>query len=355
MNRIDSHINQNIKTIALYNHKGGVSKTTTAFNLGWALADQGKKVLLIDLDPQCNLSGMLAGFSSEDNIEEKWYSENSGVRSLSSMRNSISKCDQLTDILERMQGEPMATNHPNLKCILGHISISELDPDLSLTFKVHRGIPSTEKMPALFVNCLRKLGEQAEADIVIYDLSPSIGALNELTLLTSDYFIIPCLPDYFSLQTISSLSNKIVQWKKEITDFLDSVNPDERFMCDTTFMGYVMQNFRPRSGKPAQSFQKWIERISNEFKSNFVPQLDKCHIKHLDQCGKLCMAEISNFNSLIAVSQNCSKPVFCLEEQDIKGSTNVTGAALNTMLDKVSEFANAFTAFARKVLERISD
>jgi chromosome partitioning protein len=43
--------------ISLFNHKGGVSKTIPAFNLGWAMADRGKRVLIVDGDPQCNLTG----------------------------------------------------------------------------------------------------------------------------------------------------------------------------------------------------------------------------------------------------------------------------------------------------------
>lgn len=49
------------KTIALFNHKGGVSKTTTTFNLGWMLAEKGKRVVLLDTDPQCNLTGLILG------------------------------------------------------------------------------------------------------------------------------------------------------------------------------------------------------------------------------------------------------------------------------------------------------
>jgi len=47
------------KKISLFNHKGGVSKTTTTFNLGWMLAEKGKKVVIVDADPQCNLTGMV--------------------------------------------------------------------------------------------------------------------------------------------------------------------------------------------------------------------------------------------------------------------------------------------------------
>jgi len=51
------------KKIALFNHKGGVSKTTTAFNLGWALAANGRRVVLVDADPQCNLTGLILGYT----------------------------------------------------------------------------------------------------------------------------------------------------------------------------------------------------------------------------------------------------------------------------------------------------
>lgn len=47
--------------ICLFNHKGGVSKTTTTFNLGWMLARHNKRVMMVDCDPQCNLTGMVLG------------------------------------------------------------------------------------------------------------------------------------------------------------------------------------------------------------------------------------------------------------------------------------------------------
>ena len=59
---------QMAKTICLFNHKGGVSKTTTAFNLGWMMALKGKRVLLADFDPQCNLTGMVMGFKGVDDL-----------------------------------------------------------------------------------------------------------------------------------------------------------------------------------------------------------------------------------------------------------------------------------------------
>jgi cellulose biosynthesis protein BcsQ len=60
--------------ISLFNHKGGVSKTTTTFNLGWMLARKDQRVILVDCDPQCNLTGMVLGFDHlerPDSIEGK--------------------------------------------------------------------------------------------------------------------------------------------------------------------------------------------------------------------------------------------------------------------------------------------
>src|ERR1700722_14102671 len=58
-----------IKRIALFNHKGGVSKTTTTFNLGWKLASKGHRVVMVDSDPQCSLSGLVLGYKGQDEFE----------------------------------------------------------------------------------------------------------------------------------------------------------------------------------------------------------------------------------------------------------------------------------------------
>src|SRR3954471_12906654 len=57
------------KRISLFNHKGGVSKTTTTFNLGWMIGSKGKRVVLVDCDPQCNLTGMILGFKGAADLE----------------------------------------------------------------------------------------------------------------------------------------------------------------------------------------------------------------------------------------------------------------------------------------------
>jgi len=61
--------------ICLFNHKGGVSKTTTTFNLGWMLAERGQRVLLVDTDPQCNLTGMVLGYKGPTELARFYRDE----------------------------------------------------------------------------------------------------------------------------------------------------------------------------------------------------------------------------------------------------------------------------------------
>ena len=69
--------------ISLFNHKGGVSKTTTAFNLGWAMAESGKRILIVDGDPQCNLTIFSL---PEEEIYEIWVREDNYIEDFDNAR-----------------------------------------------------------------------------------------------------------------------------------------------------------------------------------------------------------------------------------------------------------------------------
>ncbi|WP_218190126.1 ParA family protein [Plesiomonas shigelloides] len=76
-----------MKIISLFNHKGGVSKTTTAFNLGWMLAEQGHKTLIVDADPQCNLTALVLDYNAIDDAQEL-YQNNPGCDIASGLAES---------------------------------------------------------------------------------------------------------------------------------------------------------------------------------------------------------------------------------------------------------------------------
>ncbi len=354
-------------SICLFNHKGGVSKTTTTFNLGWSLARHGKKVLLVDLDSQCNLTGLVLGYQAiDDDVMGSFYASRSNLTMqpiVEALINGVAPAD-----FEKMdRGQLLATGHDNLKLLPGHLDLADLDSQISVALKIAAGIPATRNIPGNLPAILQMIARNNDIDIVIYDLSPNVGGLNEVILMSSDYFIVPTSPDYFCLQAIGSLQKNISKWKREVRRFREENGFDTRgfsIQNEPKFIGAVQQRYRPRNEKPATSFQAWIDKIRTAINTNLVPELKKidCVVDQSKVQAALTgtglepydLAHVPDFNSLIAISQQLSKPVFALTDTEIKATGHVFGHAEVTMLESRNRFDEIFTQLGERVLRLIS-
>jgi len=138
-----------MKLISFFNHKGGVGKTTTTFSLGWALADQGKKVLLVDGDPQCNLTGTVLGFDG-DNDFEKFY--------LSHPRADINTC--MSPVFnsrphELNPGELVETKREGLYLFMGHIDLADNESQLAVAISTGAALPALKNLPGSLCALIR--------------------------------------------------------------------------------------------------------------------------------------------------------------------------------------------------------
>lgn len=337
------------RILSLFNHKGGVSKTTTSFNLGWALADLGKRVLIVDGDPQCNLTGMVLGFDGQDDFEE-FYQEEPDSNLCAALRPAF------TGAPEKLAPPTLrSTKHKSMWLLAGHIDLSDYEAQLAVAFTTVTSLPALRNLPGAVGHLLRTTAEKNKIDIVIVDMSPSVGALNQSLLLCSDYFLVPTSPDYFCYLAVNSLAKVLPRWNFAAAQLRGHDAGLAYPLSDAPpqFLGIVSQRYRPRSGAPAAAFQKWIDRIKKAVEETLVPSLSKQKMaiskqefmaaKPKDTPYNLC--NIADFNSLIAKSQGLRTPVFALTDAQI----NEVGVVLDQMRGNRDEFQRTFKHLATTI------
>ncbi|WP_437336330.1 ParA family protein [Sorangium sp. So ce394] len=164
--------------ISLFNHKGGVSKTTTTFNLGWALTDLGFRVLLVDGDPQCNLTGTVLNFSGHEDFED-FYTRVPHANLFSTLQPAF------TGRPEAIASATVeATKKQGLSILAGHIELAEYEAQLAVAFSTGVALPALKNLPGAVGRLLRMTASEHGADVVLVDMSPSIGALNQSLFLS---------------------------------------------------------------------------------------------------------------------------------------------------------------------------
>lgn len=195
------------KRVALFNHKGGVSKTTTTFHLGWMLASKGHRVILVDADPQCNLSGLILGLKGEDEFDKFYESES--ARNLRA--GLVPAFESQPRAIEPVECVPV-DGREGLFLLPGHIRLSEYEVTLGIAQELSGSIQTLQNLPGAISHLLSITADKYGADIVLVDMNPSLSSINQNLLMTSDYFIVPTSPDYFSLMAIESLTAVLPRW-----------------------------------------------------------------------------------------------------------------------------------------------
>lgn len=334
------------KKIAFFNHKGGVSKTTTVFNVGWMLASKGKKVIMVDADSQCNLTGMVMGFKGLEELDED--KDNIKV-ALSPAFESRPKLIEAVNCF-------VIENRENLYLLPGNIKFAEYDITLGMAQTISDSIVTLKNLPGAINYLLDKTAEKYDADYILIDMSPSLSSINQNLFMISDYFIIPSSPDYFSLMALDSLSNVLPKWYKQSLKLQgNEILQDAEYKFPNKipkFLGNIIQNFNVRSDKPTKGFEKWFEKINALTTRKFVPLLEKEAMLIKKHCypTEYLLARIPNFNSLVTYSQDHNIPVFELTEEELHQS----GTVLDLSEVKIDKFRGVFADLADDII-RMTD
>lgn len=231
------------KIFSIFNNKGGVGKTTIAWNLANSLGEKGKKVLLIDFDPQCNLSVAMLG---EERFVQELPSENTPYGK--TIRSYLQRFLQNSGGQEIFLHKGEHTNE-NVSLIAGDFWLNVYADSLNVGSDLLAGTGLSR------YTVLTKIVEAAEAtsgdnfDIVIVDLTPSFGALVRAAFYSSDYFLVPCTSDNFSAYCVGLIGQMVPSfiddWKVGLNRFRAS-NPNDKTFDKygrPVFGGWVFNGF----------------------------------------------------------------------------------------------------------------
>ncbi|MDD9177072.1 AAA family ATPase [Aliivibrio sp. S2TY2] len=241
------------KTISVFNNKGGVGKTSIIWNLAVSLADLDKNVLLLDFDPQCNLSIACLGDQEFSNLLQTSPAHPFG-KTVKAFALPYIQQNRFGDIYT--SSPKIANRNGRLDIVPGDFWLNSFSDVLNVGTDVIGGSGLYRFiLPELLTQEASRIND-IEYDYVLIDLPPSFNTLVRSSLYCSDYFLVPCTPDLFSSYCVGLIGEMlplfIQDWEQGKQRYLQS-NPNDPVILSKgmpKFGGWVFNNFdtRKRNG-----------------------------------------------------------------------------------------------------------
>lgn len=332
------------KKLLFANNKGGVGKTTLAFNCAVKFSEMGYKTVLVDLDPQCNLSRLALGV-----FEETLFADNQ--KTIYTVLEGIIKGG--SDIDKSVHFEEIGPSG-NLFILPGSLNLSQYENSLISSYgDAAQGVERGFFITSAIDRFLTEKGLDEDIDLFIIDTSPNLNLLNRVLFLGSDYFITPLMPDAFSVQGIENLGNTFEEWKdswKKTARVLakdKGISHNKVLDGDGLFIGYVINSYNQYSKKPIKSNEEWIERIPAYIKKYLSEK--HCRNGLVEKSWTSSLALIKDFGQLSPLAQIKNKAIFNLDPV-VDGFENIKGTKEN-----LEQSQKEFSALSEKILKIISE
>lgn len=361
-----------MKSMAIFNNKGGVGKTTLSFHMAHALAEIGKKVLVIDLDPQCNFSIFAL---TETQIEEIWKAEEEFVdqyqvavdaRTPQQMSAIVNKHRSIHFIMKPVEEgisdpaymPPSIQLANNLNFIPGRLSLHMYEDRISSRWaEVFVG----DDLAIRTITNIRSIAERYAAnlgaEIVLYDTSPSLGMLNRVALSMADAFVVPCNPDLFSLYGIKNIGRSLDGWSKNF-GILRQVLPRSRQSllpeAGVKFLGYSVYKATRYAGQNEwnlatghYNYAKQIpqtieENISSNLRASLPPEKLNSPIG-----GEAVM---HSHQTMATMAQKYKTPMWLVPDRDLEPGDRST---IGGNAGRYRATQQAYQTFASDILDRL--
>lgn len=325
-----------MKTITLFNNKGGVGKTSLVYHLSWMYADFGLSVVAADLDPQANLTSM---FLDEDRLEALWTDDGHAQTVYGAFQPLL----EGTGDVAAPHTEDVS---PGLALLVGDLALSAAEDELSSQWPdcLDRKPRAFRVLSGLW-RILELAAEKTDADLVLVDVGPNLGALNRAALVAAEEVVIPLAPDLYSLQGLRNLGPTLRRWRGEWAERLERV-PDsvKRLSLPPGSMhpaGYIVLQHAVRLDRPVKAYRRWMDRIPQEYRQSVLD--DRGPQRAAINNDPHCLATLKHYRSLMPLAQEARKPMFFLKPAD-----GAIGGHMTAVQDCYRDFRN----LAKRIADR---
>lgn len=294
-------------SIAFFNNKGGVGKTSLAYHLAWMFSDLGYKTLAVDWDPQSNLTSM---FLPEERLEEIWPPGPHPQAIFGAIEQVFRGIGDVVLPHIEILG-------PQLALIPGDLALSRFEDKLSEAWPrcQNKDEQSFRQLTALY-RAARLGAEQFRADLTLIDVGPNLGAINRSALLAADFVVVPLAPDLFSLQGLRNLGPQLFDWRSTWSELrTKSPAPDLALPSGSMQpLGYAILQHAMRDSKPVKAHERWMNRIPAEYSTHVLRSDVPITVSPAEDAN--CLAALKNYRSLMPLAMEARKPMFLLKPAD---------------------------------------
>ncbi len=328
-----------MKSLVLFNNKGGIGKTTLTFNIAHMAARQGLRTMVLDYDPQCNLSAI---FLSQERLVDLWEATGQLGRTVAACLEPVrrGKGDVVAPV-------PMPVAD-NLWLLPGHLGLSRFEQTLAEEWPKtnasdnERALDVTTALDVLS----NQAAETVRADLVLLDVGPSLGALNRAALLACDAVAFPMAPDLFSLQGLKNVGPTLREWRRDWHTVrerhLQGRPQAELPPHDFQPIGYIVQQHLARVDRPVAGYARWAEQIPEVFHDSVLgePGFAAQDFEEDPQC----IGKLKHFASLVPIAQIARKPLF-----DLKVADGIGGGQIQSVAKSRQEFEGLVRAITYRL------
>ena len=288
------------KFIALFNHKGGVAKTTSTFSFAWGMASLGYRVIMVDADVQTNLTTLALDHRLEvggyPDVEAYLRANVRRPRTLGeglTWREAMIPAD--TVLVAEFPARSDEESPGQLRLLAGDTNLTKNEEGIANAVvlpKIAGGEHSANLLGAPYHLALMT-AQRFEADFVVFDLSPAITTMNRILLASCDYYILPCFGDKFTLSAVKALKDKIThprdgllmearKWRAmqlaleedSVASSFDESEGEAGLGSATSlvkykmpeprpaFLGTIMTRFNLVRGKPPTAIEAMVEAVN---------------------------------------------------------------------------------------------